>query len=54
MLGACMTQRNNTVPERQNNQNNLTQRQDTQLQGFENQNDRDLTPQTGQTRNPLY
>ncbi|HHV97712.1 MAG TPA: hypothetical protein GXX37_14830 [Clostridiaceae bacterium] len=53
MLGACMTQRNNTVPERQNNQNNLTQRQDTQLQGFENQNDRDLTPQTGQTRNPL-
>jgi len=50
MLGACMTQRNNTVPE---NQNGMMQRQNTQLQGIENQNALDLTPQTGQTRNPL-
>lgn len=49
-LAACATQRNNPAPERQNG---WQQRQNAQLQGMENQNAFDLTPQTGQTRNPL-
>ncbi|NMB95497.1 MAG: hypothetical protein GYA02_02640 [Clostridiaceae bacterium] len=57
MLAACATQRNNPAPGQQNlqqqGQDRQQQRQNTQLQGIENQNALDLTPQTGQTRNPL-